>query len=75
MRIPGCTAPESDEEFSHGGIVNKPDAMPGPPHWLYYIRVANVDEAVERVDENGGKVLNGPMAVPGGDMIAMCIDP
>jgi predicted enzyme related to lactoylglutathione lyase len=28
-----------------------------------------------KVDENGGKVLNGPMAVPGGDMIAMCMDP
>jgi predicted enzyme related to lactoylglutathione lyase len=23
----------------------------------------------------GGKVLNGPMEVPGGDMVAQCMDP
>jgi len=67
--------PASDAKFAYGGMMNKPAEMPGPPHWLYYIRVPEVQAAVERVEENGGKVLNGPMEVPGGDMIAMCMDP
>jgi predicted enzyme related to lactoylglutathione lyase len=27
------------------------------------------------VKELGGTVLNGPMEVPGGDMVAQCLDP
>jgi uncharacterized protein len=46
-----------------------------PPNWLQYIRVDSADAAVERVTAAGGKVLNGPMEVPGGDRIAQCLDP
>lgn len=60
---------------SLGGMFTKPADMPMPPNWLYYIRVANVDEAAERVKSLGGQVLNGPMDVPGGDRIAQCMDP
>jgi predicted enzyme related to lactoylglutathione lyase len=67
--------PGFDDRFSYGGIMNKPAEMPGPPHWLYYIKVPDIHEAVGRVKENGGQVWNGPMEVPGGDMIAMCMDP
>jgi hypothetical protein len=56
-------------------MMNKPAEMPTPPHWLYYIRVPDIHGAVDRVKENGGRVWNGPMEVPGGDMIAMCADP
>jgi predicted enzyme related to lactoylglutathione lyase len=58
-----------------GGMFNKPAEMPGPPAWLYYITVNNVDEAVEKVTELGGQVLNGPMEVPDGDRVAQCMDP
>lgn len=58
-----------------GGMFNKPDEMPGPPMWLYYISVADVRTAVEAVKELGGQVVNGPMEVPGGDLIAQCLDP
>jgi len=58
-----------------GGIFRKPDEMPGPPSWLYYARVPDVNAAVENVKANGGQVLNGPMEVPGGDWIAQCMDP
>ncbi len=61
--------------FPLGGMFTKPDEMPGPPMWLYYISVPSVDDAVARVKELGGKVLNGPMDVPGGDKIAQCMDP
>jgi predicted enzyme related to lactoylglutathione lyase len=34
-----------------------------------------VDEAAKRIPERGGKVLNGPMEVPGGDRIVQAMDP
>ena len=37
-----------------------------PPIWQIYFRVPDINEAVERINANGGKVLNGPMEVPGG---------
>ena len=58
-----------------GGMFNKPAEMPAPPHWLYYISVDDVNAAVEKVKALGGQILNGPMEVPGGDMIAQCMDP
>lgn len=63
------------ESFHLGGMFTKPDEMPGPPYWLYYVSVPSVDDAVEKVKELGGQVLNGPMEVPGGDKIAQCMDP
>ncbi|MEE9155568.1 MAG: VOC family protein [Gemmatimonadota bacterium] len=66
----------SGEKAPLGGMFNKPPEMPAPG-WLYYIKVKDVNGAVETVKELGGKVLNGPMEVPGGsgDMIAQCVDP
>jgi predicted enzyme related to lactoylglutathione lyase len=49
--------------------------MPGPPFWLYYVYVKDLDKAAESVKQHGGQVLNGPMEVPGGDRIAQCMDP
>ena len=34
-----------------------------------------LDVTVERIKSKGGKVLNGPMDVPGGDRVAQCQDP
>ncbi len=58
-----------------GGIYTLPPEIPAPPHWLCYAMVDDVNPVAERVKELGGKVLNGPMEVPGGDLIAMCMDP
>ncbi|MFQ5535996.1 MAG: VOC family protein [Gemmatimonadota bacterium] len=57
-----------------GGIFNKPEMMP-VPMWLLYARVPDVPSAAERVKAAGGQVINGPMEVPGGDLIAHCLDP
>lgn len=65
---PGITEPL-------GGIFNKPAEMPGPPHFTLYFRVEDVRQAAETVKSLGGQVLNGPMEVPGGDMIVNCLDP
>jgi predicted enzyme related to lactoylglutathione lyase len=75
MGIYQMFGPEVDVGFSYGGIYKKPPEMPDPPHWLYYIMVPDIDQAVEKVKELGGQVLNGPMEVPGGDQIAQCMDP
>jgi predicted enzyme related to lactoylglutathione lyase len=58
-----------------GGIYRKPAEQPGPPAWLHYARVPDTNAAVETVRQKGGQVLNGPMEVPGGDMVAMILDP
>jgi predicted enzyme related to lactoylglutathione lyase len=58
-----------------GGIYKTAADRAMPPNWLYYARVNDVDGAKERAESNGGKVLNGPMEVPGGDRVVMCQDP
>ncbi len=57
-----------------GGMMNRPPDMPVTA-WLLYFHVADVAEAVEKVREHGGQVFNGPMEVPGGDIIAQGFDP
>lgn len=47
-----------------GGMMTKPAEIP-VPLWVFYFIVGNIDEAADRVADNGGKVLNGPMEVPG----------
>jgi hypothetical protein len=59
-----------------GGMMNKPPAMAQvPPYWTIYFRVPDINAAAERVKKNGGKVINGPMEVPGGDWVLNAIDP
>lgn len=57
-----------------GAMFNKPPQEPDP-YWLYYITVADIDAATARIAPGGGKILNGPMEVPGGDWIVQAIDP
>jgi uncharacterized protein len=59
-----------------GGMMNKPPEMAQvPPHWLIYFRVPDINVAAERVKANGGKIVNGPMEVPGGDWVLTAMDP
>ncbi len=57
-----------------GGIYDRPAELPVPA-WLHYVRVADVAAAAETVKALGGTVRNGPMEVPGGDIVAQCLDP
>jgi predicted enzyme related to lactoylglutathione lyase len=61
--------------MSVGGMFNKAADMPFPPSWVSYAMVPNADAAARRVTAAGGQVLMGPMDVPGGDRIAVCLDP
>lgn len=58
-----------------GGMANVAERMGAPPHWLHYVTVDDMDRTLERVKANGGKVVNGPMEVPGDDVVAACQDP
>jgi len=58
-----------------GGMATKPKDYPYPPHWVYYVKVADLDGALARVKKDGGTVMHGPMEVPGGDRVAQCLDP
>lgn len=57
-----------------GGMFALAPGMAMLPNWMQYIRVESADAAAQRVAAHGGKVLNGPMDVPGGDRIAQCLD-
>lgn len=57
-----------------GGIYKVMDASK-PPHWLTYIAVASVDRAAAAAKAAGGRVVRGPMEVPGGSRIAQILDP
>lgn len=57
-----------------GGMFTQSKAVT-PPMWLYYVRVADLDAALKRATSMGGRVINGPMQVPGGARIAQLTDP
>ena len=57
-----------------GGCGQKPEMM-SRSAWTCYIKVDAVDDAIAAIEAAGGKVLNGPMEVPGGDRVAQCVDP
>lgn len=44
------------------------------PHWLFHFRVAALETALARVRAAGGVVM-GPIALPGGERLAVCDDP
>ena len=57
-----------------GGMCN----VQGPstaPSWLSYVHVADSGRAVAAAKSGGGRLLHGPMEVPGGSWIAMMMDP
>jgi len=57
-----------------GGIFTKLARVP-VPFWLYYFNVADIMVALRRVKARGGRVVQGPVELPGGTWIARCIDP
>ncbi len=57
-----------------GGMMDKPANMPVSA-WTYYINVAGIDAAVQRIEANGGKLIMGPMEVPGGSWVLQATDP
>ena len=57
----------------NGGIMKPPPGAPAS--WMPYALVKDARAAAAVALANGGKIVNGPMQVPGGDWIAQGIDP
>lgn len=61
-----------------GGVGLLPDEAGergGGPHWLAYVRVADVDAAVEAAEAEGGRLVGEPMDVPDVGRMATIADP
>ena len=58
-----------------GGMYNKSPDMPGSPHWVAYTRVPDAKRTAQAITQAGGKIVNGPMEVPGGSWITVAADP
>jgi predicted enzyme related to lactoylglutathione lyase len=54
------------------GIFKSPNV---PTGWMCYVRVDDAGKAANAAKGAGGRVINGPMEVPGGDWIAQVLDP
>jgi predicted enzyme related to lactoylglutathione lyase len=63
------------ESTQLGGMFNKTTDMPGEPAWVSYVLVPNAAKSVDKIRAGGGQILNGPMEVPGGDWVAVALDP
>lgn len=61
-------------EFMLGAVM---PLMPGMPMsaWTYYFRVADIDKAAETIKAHGGKLLQEPTEIPGGEFSITAMDP
>lgn len=66
------------EFIRHGAMIGA--VMPKPPHvpisgWTHYFRVADIDAAAAAITAKGGKVLHGPIEIPGDEYSLNGMDP
>jgi uncharacterized protein len=45
------------------------------PCWLYYFNVDDIGAAAKRVNDGGGRMLQGPIELSDNCWIARCVDP
>lgn len=64
----------ANQDGQIGGMMKKPEQV-ARPGWLYYFQVGDIDSAASRATGAGGKIVNGPMEVPGGSWIIQGVDP
>jgi predicted enzyme related to lactoylglutathione lyase len=57
-----------------GGMANRRPDVPAA-RWLCFAGVRDADAAAAAATSAGGKILSGPMDVPGGDRVATLMDP
>jgi predicted enzyme related to lactoylglutathione lyase len=62
------------KEMGDGGMMTKDPHIP-MSCWNFYFNVDSIKAAIERVESGGGKIINGPMQVPGGGWIIQGQDP
>lgn len=58
----------------NAGLMDHPGGAGAQPYWLVYFTVADLDRAVARIGELGGRIEMGPADIPAG-RIAVAQDP
>jgi predicted enzyme related to lactoylglutathione lyase len=59
-----------------GGITKPQESDPGPPRWMPYITVEDLDATLAKLESLGGSVILPPIALPeDGGHIAIIKDP
>jgi predicted enzyme related to lactoylglutathione lyase len=58
-----------------GGFSTPPPGLPPQVHWLTHMQVTNVQEIVNKVKGNGGRILKEPYKVGDQGMMSIAIDP
>ena len=64
---------EEPNAADYQAYENVPEAP--EPHWNHYFWVPSIAAAKDKIEGHGGRVINGPMEVPGGGWIVQGIDP
>ena len=73
--IPGCAMVRPDTEGGISGGIG-PAYDKGPGHATFYVEVADLGEALGKIEDLGGRTVMGPVdVVPGGLSIALFTDP
>lgn len=62
------------QDYLIGAVMKKPDDIP-VPMWVHYFRVGDIDVAASFITDNAGRMINGPMQIPGGEYIVHGMDP
>lgn len=57
-----------------GAVMPKPPGMPQAA-WTFYFGVDDIDRAATAVKEGGGRIVMGPMEIPGGEYSLDAFDP
>lgn len=57
-----------------GGVMPKVPEMPVAA-WSYYFRVPDIDKAISTIQAKGGKIVQEPIEIPGGDFAMSGMDP
>lgn len=57
-----------------GAIMPKGESSPVSA-WTFYFRVADIDAAATRIEQEGGTILQPPIEIPGGDHALIASDP
>jgi predicted enzyme related to lactoylglutathione lyase len=75
MGPPGVYLIFGSDDVQRGGMYKLHQERSPRPYWLAYAAVANIDAAAAAATAAGGRIIVGPMEVPGGGRIAQVIDP
>jgi predicted enzyme related to lactoylglutathione lyase len=58
-----------------GGVMHLPAGLEAPPHWVMYIGVPSLEEAVTAIEQRGGQALSPVIDVPNVGRLRTMLDP